>query len=67
MLRSPLFCLSEIFAKIVFEQVEFHYEFGLINVIDAVIYSKYWKWGDLRLSGSIIRKSSFIFTKERRH
>ena len=37
MLRSPLLCLSEVFAKI--KQDEFHSIFGLSNVIDAVIDS----------------------------
>ena len=38
MLRSPLLCSSEVFAKS-FKKVEFHNIFGLSNVIDAVIDS----------------------------
>ena len=38
MLRSPLLCSSEVFAKS-FKKFEFHNIFGLSNVIDAVIDS----------------------------
>ena len=42
MLKSPLLCLSEVFAKS-FKQIEFCNVFGLSNVIYAVIDSRNWK------------------------